>query len=304
MPQAIGRVENGNGKEVRAAINKNLSALFSSNSGESQPANSFEGQTWLNTSASPARFEIKPPSGENFVPMRDMEGGVILPPTGYELGNLNAKPAIYFDGSPLTGFFEFADNVIGFARSGNVHYVLGRTLESQTNAFVIGPAAYAKTPLNPTNGKNNRGAEGFCVADTGQCHIGSFDRPLTVNKMFPPSESGTPSIINFHVNGTTEGSIRFNTNNGKIELFNRQNDYRVQENVTKINPKSARDAINKLKPIKFNQVGYKHAIPGFTAHEVQEALPQFNLTGEKDAVDSEGNPDHQHFDNDTHHNKV
>ena len=308
MAQYIGSVSNGNGQEVRAAMNKNFNALFTSNSGSSPPTPSFEGQTWLNTGASPNRFSIRKPTS-GFVPLRDVEGRVILPTTGYSgVPSKTATPAFYFDGHDGTGFFHFAPNIIGFATENTIHYVLGRSLGgrdddgnftlNQQNAFVIGPAAFQEEPLSPSNaGRDETASAGFCVADSGQCHIGSTARPLTLNKILTADLKGDTSLLNFNVDGKFKGAIVFDPDDGG-SLFIKQNkaDYRVQENVSPI--KSAKASINKLKPIKFNLIGYKAVMPGFTAHEVQEALPEYHVSGEKDEVDSEGNPMYQHINYD------
>jgi hypothetical protein len=58
-------------------------------------------------------------------------------------------------------------------------------------------------------------------------------------------------------------------------------------------------AVQALKPITYDWkdefVGTKKSTQGFIAHELQEVVPEC-VTGEKDAVDSEGNPRYQGID--------
>ena len=302
MPQSNGIVSNGNGAQVRAAINENLSALFTSHSGTGKPNPSYAGQTWLNQGISPNRFELKKP-GADFVPLRDVDGRVVLPALGYTPTNSNRKtatPSIYFEGASDTGFFKFDDDIFGFATKNTVHYVLGRSLGkqeddgsntlNQTNAFVIGPAAYQALPINPTTSNAPSVSAGFCVADTGQCHIGTQERPLTLNKM--GNLSADAGLINFNVASEFVGQIFWDADPGEIIIKQKDNcDYRVKENVTPL--KSAKASINKLKPIRYRKIGTKVFQHGFIAHEVQEALPEYYVRGEKDGVDSEGNPEYQ-----------
>ena len=51
-----------------------------------------------------------------------------------------------------------------------------------------------------------------------------------------------------------------------------------------------------LRPSRFNFINSpEQTIDGFLAHEAQEVVPEA-VTGEKDAVDEEGNPDYQSID--------
>jgi hypothetical protein len=58
----------------------------------------------------------------------------------------------------------------------------------------------------------------------------------------------------------------------------------------------ALDRVSQLKPSRFNFItDADKTVDGFLAHEVQEIVPEA-ITGEKDAVDEEGNPDYQGID--------
>ena len=50
-----------------------------------------------------------------------------------------------------------------------------------------------------------------------------------------------------------------------------------------------------LKPCNFQWVGSTYRVDGFLAHELAEQVPEA-VTGDKDAVDSEGNPVYQGID--------
>jgi hypothetical protein len=71
-------------------------------------------------------------------------------------------------------------------------------------------------------------------------------------------------------------------------------DYRLKENVIPVP-----DGINrfkKLKPSRFNFIADPDTtVDGFLAHEAQAVVPEC-VTGEKDAVDEEGNPVYQGID--------
>jgi len=94
------------------------------------------------------------------------------------------------------------------------------------------------------------------------------------------------------VNGSTlTGSISGSTSSVS---FNNLSDYRAKENAVSISDGITR--IKTLKPYRFNFIiEPSKTIDGFFAHEVTPAVPEA-VTGEKDAVDSEGKIDPQMLD--------
>ena len=87
------------------------------------------------------------------------------------------------------------------------------------------------------------------------------------------------------------GSI---STNGSATAFNTSSDYRLKENVVEMT--GALDRVDALKPSRFNFIADpEKTVDGFIAHEVQAIVPEA-VTGEKDAVDEEGNPIYQGID--------
>ena len=71
-------------------------------------------------------------------------------------------------------------------------------------------------------------------------------------------------------------------------------DYRLKENVVGITDGITR--IKSLKPSRFNFIAEAdRTVDGFVAHEVSDIVPEA-ITGEKDAVDEDGNPEYQGID--------
>lgn len=95
---------------------------------------------------------------------------------------------------------------------------------------------------------------------------------------------GTLFHMAFHTSGTAVGGI---TSSGSLTSFNTTSDYRIKENV--VTMENALATIEMLKPKAYNFITTPDSIHhGFLAHELQEVLP-YAVTGEKDAVDDEGN---------------
>ena len=58
----------------------------------------------------------------------------------------------------------------------------------------------------------------------------------------------------------------------------------------------ATERLKQLKPSRFNFIADPDTtVDGFLAHEVQDVVPEA-ITGTKDAVDAEGNPEYQGID--------
>ena len=90
-----------------------------------------------------------------------------------------------------------------------------------------------------------------------------------------------------------------NGNVGKIQTsgssttYSTSSDYRLKENIAPMTGALAKVAA--LNPVTYNWKVDGSAGQGFIAHELQAVVPDC-VTGEKDAVDAEGNPQYQGVD--------
>lgn len=91
--------------------------------------------------------------------------------------------------------------------------------------------------------------------------------------------------------GTVRGSVSWN---GSAVAFNTSSDYRLKENIKPLVDASSR--LLALKPCQYNFIEFpQKTVEGFIAHEAQAVVPEC-VTGEKDAVDDDGNPVYQGID--------
>jgi uncharacterized coiled-coil protein SlyX len=103
--------------------------------------------------------------------------------------------------------------------------------------------------------------------------------------------SGQGTIRFVDGSNVTKGSIVWD---GSTTTYNTSSDYRLKENVTAVSDGITR--LQQLKPARFNFIADPDkTVDGFLAHEVQTIVPEA-ITGEKDAVDDEGNPEYQGID--------
>ena len=90
--------------------------------------------------------------------------------------------------------------------------------------------------------------------------------------------------------GSTVGSI---TNTNSATAFNTSSDYRLKEDIVEMQESIER--VKELKPVNFAWKLDGTRVDGFLAHEAQEVVPAA-VTGTKDAVDEDGQPDYQGID--------
>ena len=103
--------------------------------------------------------------------------------------------------------------------------------------------------------------------------------------------SGNQYMVQIHRLGTRVGSIQTSTSGTS---YLETSDYRLKENVNY--EFNALERVAQLKPARFNFIKEPDlTVDGFLAHEVSPVVPQA-VSGEKDAVDEEGNPDLQGID--------
>ena len=109
-------------------------------------------------------------------------------------------------------------------------------------------------------------------------------------------------VINNQTSGTYVIDFRqANTDVGRIRVtasateYQTSSDYRLKENVEY--DWDATTRLNELKPARFNWIkdDTNTLIDGFLAHEVSDIVPE-SIGGEKDEVDSDGNPVYQGID--------
>ncbi len=183
---------------------------------------------------------------------------------------------------------------------------------SQRAAFVAGTAAL---PAITTTGDTNTGIF-FPAADTIAFAEGGAERiridsdgNLLVGKTDTTLSTGGLIIEKYTAAGETAGKISvtnrigtgqyilqgINASGGIVggvvttstaTSFNTSSDYRLKENIVPMT--GALDKVAQLKPVTYTWKANGSNAQGFIAHELQEVVPDC-VTGEKDAVDENGN---------------
>jgi len=116
---------------------------------------------------------------------------------------------------------------------------------------------------------------------------------ITVNHSSLGSSNGS-YFMQFGYGGSMTGSISQSSTSSVA--FNTTSDYRLKENLETMT--GAIPRLKNLQPKRFSWITENESdanIDGFIAHEVQTVVPEA-VTGEKDAVDADGNPEYQGID--------
>jgi hypothetical protein len=108
---------------------------------------------------------------------------------------------------------------------------------------------------------------------------------------FSTNRNSDGTCVEFRRSGETVGSITVTTTN---TAYNTSSDYRLKENVVDLD--GAIDRLKLLPVHRFNFIADPDTVvDGFIAHEAAEVVPEC-VTGTKDEVDEDGNPQYQGID--------
>jgi len=222
--------------------------------------------------------------------------------TGLGVGTTSPSHELHITGSSDTRAIITSggsgDAVMMFENaSGNTW---GHGLDLSSGNYVIGYNASGDPSLT-SDGKVNIDTSGRLLVGTTSTSYNDQGGRLTGGNLQLTNSDGqlirlnrttaTGNLIELWYNGGEKGSI---STNGSNVSYNTSSDYRLKENV-----KTDWDATTRLKQLKPSQFNWKvdkdTTVDGFLAHEVSSIVPEA-VTGEKDAVDKDGNPEYQGID--------
>jgi len=174
------------------------------------------------------------------------------------------------------------------------------------NVWEVNAATTIRFYTHTTNFSTNGGTEKMRITSGGDVLFGTQGTPNgtsvygsaftdeTSNRMIlrmASSTTGAVNLVQFYNGNGLVGKIQ---TNGFATSYIASSDYRLKENVVEMT--GALDRVSQLKPSRFNFIAdADKTVDGFLAHEVQKIVPEA-ITGEKDAVDEDGNPEYQGID--------
>ena len=144
-----------------------------------------------------------------------------------------------------------------------------------------------------TNGTINLGVSGAAFKDLHLAGRVTAHGVTTSAYAWSSQSDSTSSSIHLYFRNPN-GFVGNISTSGTATAYNTSSDYRLKENVVAIS--GATERLKQLKPSRFNFIADADTtVDGFLAHEVADIVPEA-ITGTKDAVDADGNPEYQGID--------
>jgi hypothetical protein len=221
---------------------------------------------------------------------------------GYQAGlNSNVNYCSFFGegaGYSTTGAYNtYIGHRSGVSMtSGANNTILGRFsgnqdgLDIRTSTGNIVLSAGDGAPRLIVNGTGEFGIGTNPAASKVTIYSNAMQTPLTLGRN---TDGGLRNALIFYTqsSGGTVGTISINNSSTS---YNTSSDYRLKENVDYTWDATTR--LKQLKPARFNFISDADTtVDGFLAHEAQSVVPEC-VTGAKDAVDADGNPEYQGID--------
>ena len=181
--------------------------------------------------------------------------------------------------------------------SGDANTIIGRFNGNQDGLDI-------RTSSNNIVLSDGDGNVQLAIHGDGNVSMGDQKTRFTSSATLNVDQLGSGFPLLCHRDGTGDGvQISFRNDNGQVGRINTSgsatsyvtsSDYRLKENV--VDMTGAIDRVKQLLPKRFNFIADADTtVDGFIAHEAQAIIPEA-ITGEKDAVDADGNIEAQGID--------
>jgi flagellar hook-associated protein FlgK len=170
-------------------------------------------------------------------------------------------------------------NMLTYATGSNVDFVTSAASGIRFfNKAASGQSMQIDSSGNLLVGGTSVGAiESFAAESSGS---------LTVSR----TSGSNRYMISFDNGGSNVGRITTSTT---ATTYGTSSDYRLKTDAQPMTGASAR--VQALNPVNFEWLSDGTRVDGFLAHEAQAVVPEA-VTGTKDAVDADGNPEYQGID--------
>ena len=197
-----------------------------------------------------------------------------FPYIGYNTNNVSSSDTPTYDLSQAAAQLrmdngQFRFNIAASGTAGNaITFAQAMTLDASGNLLV-----------------------GATSDSTGTLATGILSKSAGGTNFIAQNTNGSATAFRFYTSTSTlAGAI--NTS-GNTTAYTSISDYRLKENVKPL--ENALAKVAQLNPVSYTFKNNAQPSQGFIAHELQAIVPEC-VTGEKDAVDAEGNPVYQGVD--------
>jgi len=185
--------------------------------------------------------------------------------------------------------------------------ILASTSNTGASQFCFGDDAddYVGRIYYDHNGNTMRfhanGSECMRIDSSGNVIFGSTGSTSAPSMYFAPDSAGgvfvkttdSTNARNAFTFNNPNGLVGFIETSGSSTSYSTSSDYRLKTDAQPMTGASAR--VQALNPVNFEWIADGTRVDGFLAHEAQAVVPEA-VTGTKDAVDADGNPEYQGID--------
>jgi hypothetical protein len=305
-------IANASGAAVRSDLNNALAAIVSNNSNATAPATTYAYMWWYDTTNGQLKQRNAANDDWNIVPTWDEDGRLLVGTTSTSAdaralfqgssGGGNPCRVVFSSASssPSTnatlGALQFSDSGHTTAGEINVQRDGGTWTSgsSQPTALVFSTTADGASSPTERMAINSSGLVSINTTTSGFADMFQITGNGTAGQFCVATkvtDSSSRTHIRFANSNGVVGNIR---TSGSTTTYATSSDYRLKENVVPLT--GAADRLNQLQVHRFNFIADPDTtVDGFLAHEAQAVVPEC-VTGEKDAVDDDGNPDYQGID--------
>jgi hypothetical protein len=156
---------------------------------------------------------------------------------------------------------------------------------SESCRWTSGGNYYINTTSNGLGSGNSANVGHTFEANGKATHSASAASALVINRL--TSDGGA---VSFYRAGTLVGGINVDSTS---TTYSTSSDYRLKMDVSPMT--GALALIQRMRPVEYLWIAGRKPGSGFIAHELQEVVPSA-VTGTKDGIDADGNPDYQSVD--------
>jgi hypothetical protein len=188
----------------------------------------------------------------------------------------------------IEGFWDGSDQQIRMFSTGSMLFVTNNTERARIDSS--GNLLVGRTAASPSAGYG--GGAGLNIVSTGQ-QIGMGCSGSKDAVYIQKDTTGNYAVFYYGTLTAIPSQVGAISTNGTTTSYLTSSDYRLKNTIAPMTGALAKVALLKPCTYKWNADGSDGE--GFIAHELAEVCPQA-VTGEKDAVDTEGKPKYQGID--------
>lgn len=210
------------------------------------------------------------------------------------IGTTSPASNLHINSTDTTAGLQITNSVTGSAETDGFHITVGSggftslSIKENTGmAFLSGGTERLRFSSGGTF-LIGRTATGILAEEAG--FMLKPDGLLLTAKDGTAEQTHVEFVNNADVTAARVGTIK---TSGSTTSYNTSSDYRLKTDAQPMT--GATDRLKALNPVNFQWLLDGTRVDGFLAHEVADVVPEA-ISGVKDAVDEDGNPDYQGID--------